>query len=80
MFIKAITTEGRVMTNQYGLQMPKHTKRVLNVGKFKDIGITVDQFYNDGKLTEKRYVFWTDQWQKVYNKVLNKHTGKFERA
>lgn len=75
MFITSISSETRVLNKG---NLPKTIKRVTDFGKFKDKSLTIDKYYENGELKDKRFVIWDDKTQIIKNKIKNDKTGKFD--
>lgn len=75
MLVNSVKSEQRVLNNN---NVPKMVKRVTDFGKFKDKYLTVDKYYENGLLKNKRFIIWDDKTQIIKNKVKNDKTGKFD--
>lgn len=75
MFITSVSTETRILNKG---SLPKITKRITDFGKFKDKSITIDKYYENNELKNKRFVIYDDTTQIIKNKFKNKKTGKFD--
>lgn len=77
MFIKQIQSNFDYV---YNGSFIKQGVRKLTYGKLANgTSIGIDNYYKDGKIVEKRYVLWTDTWQKIINKVRKQNDKGFER-
>lgn len=69
MLIRSVTSYGTRMGKCY---LPIKTMRTTDFGKYKDKYITVDKFYENDKLVNKRFVVWNDIMQVIKNKFPKK--------
>lgn len=77
MFVKKIESKFNYV-NRFNLRQAE--KRTTTYGKLSNgNGISVDNFYRNGKIIEKRFVIWGDTFQRIINKVFNPNTNKFDR-
>lgn len=70
MFIKSISS-------YYIDKCGKTIKRTTNYGKYKDVSIAIESDSYKDKVITKQYILWTDNWQRIVNKMRNA-TGKFK--
>lgn len=79
MFINKIQTKYGYIDKTYKF-IAKEGKRTLTYGKLSNgTSIAIDNYYKDGKIAEKRFVMWNDNWQKIVNKIFNPKTKRFDR-